>query len=291
MAVFGAYIIDSDLSIGTYNGILNLYHNGADNQSIESVYPLKEWEEHDAFDNELYVTACALGYWEIGLLNEQRLNFIRSIIDKGVSVKFWNEESEKSGARRKKELDWFWKKITKPKKTIVKRRCLRKIKYLLNHDDVIQITLPDNKYSVFICVDVDESGNRTHYELTPTNWLNKSAPFGGQLTALQVHVRAIATSATEVEIISTNPGIESVWKFSDKKSLYRLIGISVPPSLLRKVTFEKIGKLSVHPWIKKFASIAIPGPFRPLNNYLAGDHGVSGALIIPVRAVMDSATS
>jgi hypothetical protein len=66
MATDGAKIIDGYTAHDTYIGFMDLYDAQASIDVIEKEYPLIERDYFDDFDNEIYITVCAIAYWEIG---------------------------------------------------------------------------------------------------------------------------------------------------------------------------------------------------------------------------------
>src|SRR5690606_13306361 len=106
---------------------------------------------------EIYVTACALALWEIGYMTEEKLPYVKSIIDKGACVKEWTESSEKEGKARQKVLDKFWKKISNPNLKVRPRKKYRKITNLLfQPDDILTFKLKDGNYRVVICAYINQ---------------------------------------------------------------------------------------------------------------------------------------
>ncbi len=56
---------------------MDLYDSQAEFSTIEKEFPLIQRDYFDDFDNEIYVTSCALAFWEIGLMTMDRLAVIK----------------------------------------------------------------------------------------------------------------------------------------------------------------------------------------------------------------------
>lgn len=119
MATDGIKIIDGDRAHDTYWGIMDLYDSGVE-------FPLVQTDHLDDFDNEIYVTSCALAFWKMGQVTHEQLRYIKSIIEKGSCIKEWSKYDEKEGKARQKELDKFWNKINKSNEKVRKRKKYRK---------------------------------------------------------------------------------------------------------------------------------------------------------------------
>jgi len=100
MATDGVKIIDGDRAHDTYWGIMDLYDSGVDFETIETEFSLIQSDFIDDFDNEIYVTSCALALWEIGRMTDERLAYVKTIIDKGACVNEWSKERNAVTIRR-----------------------------------------------------------------------------------------------------------------------------------------------------------------------------------------------
>jgi hypothetical protein len=91
MATDGVKIIDGDTAHDTYWGIMDLYDSDAAFEKIEEEFPITQPDYFDDFDHEIYVTSCALAFWEIGRMTEEKLAIVKHVIEKGACVKEWAE--------------------------------------------------------------------------------------------------------------------------------------------------------------------------------------------------------
>ena len=169
MATDGVKIIDGDTAHDTYWGIMDLYDSGADFDTINKEFPLIQADYFDDFDNEIYVTSCALGHWEMGQMTDDKLAYVKSIIDKGACVKEWAENNEKDGKSRQKELDKFWKKISQTNTKVRARKKFRKItNFYFQPDELLTFQLKDGNYRAVICASIDQYRGQCNYILVPT---------------------------------------------------------------------------------------------------------------------------
>ena len=78
-------------------------------------------------------------------MTEDKLAYVKSIIDKGACVKEWTEEyGQKEGKARQKEIDKLWKKISQPNPQVRARKKYRKITNLyFQPDDLLTFQLKD----------------------------------------------------------------------------------------------------------------------------------------------------
>ena len=127
MSVDGTGILESDLAYGVYNKVLDLFDSGLDYSDIES--SLDEFEEwvDDEFDRDIYLTAKAQAYWEIGLLPNTLIKQIKSAIDDEKGMEEWKDCSEKDYQERKELLKAFFTQISSPNKTPRARKVYKKI--------------------------------------------------------------------------------------------------------------------------------------------------------------------
>src|SRR5688572_21717043 len=157
MATDGVKIIDGDRAHDTYWGIMDLYDSNVEFDVIENEFPLIPTDFIDDFDNEIYVTSCALAFWEMGRMTNERLQYVKSVIDKGACVTEWSKYSDKEGKARQKELNKLWAKISVPNTKLRQRKKYRKITNLyLNPDDLLTFQLKDGRYGVVICTSITQ---------------------------------------------------------------------------------------------------------------------------------------
>ena len=110
MATDGIKIIDGDLAHDTYEYIMELYDNGASAEIIKKEIPFikEDYGDETDFYHEIFVTAYALAFWEIGELTDEILNEVKRVIELKAGVNLWTKDvDEKEGKERQKVLDRF----------------------------------------------------------------------------------------------------------------------------------------------------------------------------------------
>jgi hypothetical protein len=82
MATDGVKIIDGDLARDTYDQIMELYDNDASIETIKKEIPFvkADYGLDTDFYYEIFVTAYALAFWEIGELTDSILNEVKKVI-------------------------------------------------------------------------------------------------------------------------------------------------------------------------------------------------------------------
>ena len=128
MATDGVKIIDGDLAHDTYEYIMELYDNGASAEIIKKEIPFikEDYGDETDFYHEIFVTAYALAFWEIGELTDEILNEVKRVIELKAGVNLWTKDvDEKEGKKRQKVLDRFLEKISAPNKKVRNRKKYR----------------------------------------------------------------------------------------------------------------------------------------------------------------------
>lgn len=251
MATDGVKIIDGDTAHDTYWGIMDLYDSGADFDSINKEFPLIQADYLDDFDNEIYVTSCALALWEIGQMTEDKLTFVKSVIDKGACVKVWTEEYDtKEGKARQKELEKFWKKISQTNTKVRARKKYRKItNFYFQADDLLTFQLKDGNYRAVICASIDQYRGQCNYILVPTTYNSNKKPTVDDLKDKEILGRQIGSGYDQKTTKEHQPGIERIWKFvgGNCNFFFGVVKLAVDHKdfINFKDKFEKVGSLQI----------------------------------------------
>jgi hypothetical protein len=266
MSTDGVKIIDGDTAHDTYWGIMDLYDSGADFNTINNEYPIIQTDYLDAFDNEIYVTACALALWEIGQMTHERLEYVKSVIDKGASIAEWSLENKKLGINRKKELDKFWRKINQVNNKIRPRKKYRKISNLyFNPDDVLIFMLNDGNYKAVICTSIDQYRGQCNYILVPTTYNSPIKPSISDLYDKDILGRQFGSGYDQNSTRQQQPGIERIWEISGGNCnfFFGVIKIAVDHKdfIQFKDRFEKVGTLSIIEGLKQTGSFSYAGDY------------------------------
>jgi hypothetical protein len=264
MATDGVKIIDGDRAHDTYWGIMDLYDSDVDFEVIENEYPLIQPDFIDEFDNEIYVTSCALAVWEIGRMTEERLQYVKSIIDKGACVLEWSKYNAKDGKARKKELDKFWTKISTPNAKIRKRKKYRKItKLYLNPDDLLTFQLKDGRYGAVICTSIDQHRGQCNYILVPTTYISQSKPTVSDLRDKEILGRQIGSGYDKQTTRELQPDIDKIWQLENGIYFFGIVQLAVDHKSFSamKDKFEKIGSLKIFDGLKRMGMFGYESTF------------------------------
>lgn len=267
MATDGVKIIDGDTAHDTYWGIMDLYDSGADFDTINKEFPLIQADYFDYFDNEIYVTSCALALWEMGQLTDDKLVYVKSIIDKGACVKEWTENNEKDGKARQKELDKFWKKISQTNSKVRARKKYRKItNFYFQPDDLLTFQLKDGNYRAVICATIDQYRGQCNYILVPTTYNSSNKPTVDDLKDKEVLGRRIGSGYDQQTTIEQQPGIERIWKLAGGNCnfFFGVVKLAVDHKdfINFKDKFERVGTLKIVEGLKQTGSFGYEENFE-----------------------------
>lgn len=269
MATDGVKIIDGDLAHDTYWGIMDLYDSNVDIATIKNEIPFvkSEYGMEEDFYHEIFVTAYALAFWEIGELTDDILQEVQRVINVGAGVKNWAQEDEKAGKARQKELDKFLKKISQPNAKIRTRKKYRKItNFHFQVDDLLTFKLKDNFYRAVICSSIDQYRGECSYMLTLTTYKSKSKPTVEELFNYDISGITIGAGYDRETIIQMQPGVEKLWSLYPNYGEF-FFGL-VQQAVLHewfvnfKNKFEKVGTLRIKDSFKKSGSHGAASSFE-----------------------------
>lgn len=257
MATDGVKIVNSDTAHDAYWGIMDLYDSGSDLLTIQEQFPIVQSDFADDFDNEIYVTSCALAFWEIGQMTEDKLAYVKSVIEKGAGIREWSNTSDKLAKERQKELDKFLSKISRTNDKIRPRKKYRKIsKPFFNSDDILAFQLKDDRYKSAICVEVNQYRGNCDYALVPTTYDSFDEPTIRELVNFDVLGRQISGSSFDpLDAIQEQPGIERIWKYLGSNGVFFFgidhILVSHTDMAEIKKNFKVVGKLRISDALKR----------------------------------------
>ncbi|MBL0745388.1 hypothetical protein [Chryseolinea lacunae] len=272
MATDGVKIIDGDTAHDTYWGIMDRYDGGADADTIAIEFPLDDTDTFDDFDHEIYVTSCALAYWELGLMTTARLQFVRQVIDKGAGVRDWESEDPSLGKARKRELERLWKKISQVNQKIRSRKKYRKVTNLcFADDDLLTFQHRDGSYRVVICSSVSNYRGVCSYTFAFTTYNAVRKPSINNVLTCDILGHQISSSIDPEQAKAAQPGIERIWKFVGTQHYvgFGLHLISIPHAdlLTFKDKFENIGTLRIVSGLKWMGSLGGENSFEGLERH------------------------
>lgn len=272
MATDGVKIIDGDIAHDTYWGIMDLYDSNVPIKKIHEEYPFTALNYFDDFENEIYITSCALALWEIGEMNTERLSIVQTTIEKGAGVEEWTECSIKDGKERQKVLEKFWKKINQINEKIRPRKKYRKISKLLFQEDDILICQFEEYYRAIICIEIDQYRGQCSYMMTPTTYKSREKPTVEDIRNSEILGREIITYLDRKIIREKQPEIDRLWNLRGNKRKFcfglKKVGIDHVDLIHFKDEFEKIGSLKILKGFKATGSYCCDTNFEEFTRVL-----------------------
>lgn len=274
MATDGVKIIDSDLASDTYNGIMDLYDSGASIETIRKEIPFGKTDlGSDAdFHHEIFVTAYALAFWEIGELTQDILDEVKRVIELKEGVKVWRREcDETEGKNRQKVLDKFWKKIIQSNLKIRKRKKYKLITNLyFQPDDLLTFKLTDDYYYAVVCAKVTQQRGQCTYDLVPTTYKGRNKPTEEDLTNCYLSCLRISSGFNKSATLAQQPGIDKIWRYY-KRSDNFFLGLNYcfvthRDMISLKGKFEKVGILRIKESFKRNGSYGYESSFDRFEN-------------------------
>lgn len=273
MATDGVKIIDGDAAHDTYWGIMDLYDSGVDLKTIRETIPFVQDNlgADTDFYHEIFVTAYALAFWEIGELADEIRDEVRRVIDLGEDARVWTRECDKKeGEKRQKELDKLWKKISQPNSKIRKRKIYREIKNLyFEPDDLLAFKLSDNKYRALICAKVTQHRGQCTYDFVPTTYIGAERPSVHALLNCFIPGLKCGSGYDKETTLSYQPGVDEIWAYHGNESNFFF---GVPYYLVAhkdivsfKNRFELVGKLRIKESLKRLGSYGYESSFEDFH--------------------------
>lgn len=249
MATDGVKIIDSDLAHDTYWGIMDLYDSGTDVEAIKMEYPL-ERSYYDEFNEEIYVTAYALAFWEIGALTDEIIEHVRLVIAKGAGVRGWSEEwGEEGGKARQTELNKLWRKISKPRNKVRKQKKYRTITRFHYHEgDVLTFKGGDGMYYCTYLLLISQHRGECVYHFVPFMYRALQQPQLANVLSSYLVGQRIASSRNAEGFIY---GLCATGVIHQEMHSYKL-------------HFQKIGRFDV---LSKYRGLGMEGGSRDWNDF------------------------
>lgn len=282
MATDGVKIIDGDLARDLYDQIMDLYDSDADIETIKTEVPFAkdDYGPDTDFYHEIFVTAYALAFWEIGALTDEMLKEVERIIALKAGVKVWTLECHESeGKKRQEELDKFLKKISEPNHKIRKRKKYKLIKnFYFQPDDILTFQLSDQNYYAVICAKVTQQRGQCTYDLVVTTYKGKTKPTINDMKNCFIAGRKIGSGYDAKTTLSYQPNVDEIWRYTKQDNFF----FGLPYHLVThkdiisfKNRFEVVGKLKIKEPFKKDGGYGYRSTFdrfesifSNLDNYL-----------------------
>ena len=295
MGTSGTKIIDSDTAHDTYWGVMDLYDSGAELELILDEYPLMHEEYFDDFENEIYVTSCGLAYWEIGLMTDERLHFIKKIVSKDACIKEWAEYSEKEGKSRKSVLKRYLAKIEKKNEKIRKRKKYRQISnFIFNENSILTFQLSTGEYAVTACVKIEQYRGSCKYWLVPITYKSSVKPTIEKIKNSEILGVTIGSGYSREQTMAVQPGIENIWDYvgGDPKFCFGFVIHCIEHRDLLKIKgqFNKVGELNIFDGLKEIGSVGGASSFERFDEIYSNldeEIGIFKYQKYPVRIVID----
>ena len=261
MATDGVKIIDGDLARDVYEQIMDLYDSEASVETIKNEIPFvkDDYGLDTDFYHEIFVTAYALAFWEIGELTEEILEEVKRVIDLKAGVKLWTEEyAESEGKKRQKELDKLLKKISQPNQKVRKRKKYRIIKNLyFQPDDVLTFQLSDKNYYAVVCAKVTQQRGQCTYDLVATTYKGLTKPTIEDLKNCYIAGRTIGSGYDKKTTLSLQPNVDEIWEYIKGTNFFFGVCyylVTHKDIISFKDKFEVVGKLRIKESFKKSGS-------------------------------------
>ncbi len=281
MATDGVKIIDGDTAHDTYWSIMNLYDNGATIETIKKKIPFPQPNYYDDFDYEIYTTAYALAFWEIGYLSDDIIEEVKKVIQKSACVKEWTENyGEKEGEARQKALDKLWKKINKPNSKVRRRKKYKKVEnFIFEINDLLTFQLSDNLFYATIVLDITQYRGECIYKFGKIIFKDTTKPTIKDIEKCKIIGRKIPSGlgidtkkifSLSFEEMQKQGGIDAILKNEAEKVGSYQIGMSATgiehKDLINLSTkFHKIGNLKLKEACKYVGSMSSAVNFEDLT--------------------------
>ncbi len=291
MATDGVKIIDGDTAHDTYWGIIDLYDNGATVETIRAQIPFPQPDFYDAFDYEIYATAYALAFWEIGFITGDIIAEVKRVIENAASVRVWTEEfNEKEGKARQRELDKLWSKINMPNKKIRKRKKYKKIEaFIFNVNDVLTFQLSDNNYYATVILGIIQHRGSCNYHFGKIMFRDPKQPTMEDIVKGKIIGHKIPSGlgmdivkmlSIGFEEIQKQGGLDAILKKEAERTGSYRIGLSMTAIEHKDLInisgkFKRIGSIHLKDVYKELGSLGgaanfedLTRNFDDLDNYL-----------------------
>ena len=270
MATDGIKIIDGDLARDTYDGIMDLYDSGASVEIIQAEFPFVKTNlgQETDFYHEIFVTAYALAFWEIGSLIPIMLAEVRRVIDLRAGATLWTREVDAAtGKKRQQLLERLYRKISLPNlKPRERKRYRRVTHFFFQAGDILAFQVQDATYRAVICVEVTQYRGQCTYDLVATTYQGVAPPTLHDLLPCGIVGRKIGSGYSPADTLLQQPGVDILWQYAQPETnfffglCYYLVTHS--DMLTFKSRFEKVGKLFIKEAFRRTGSYGYESSFN-----------------------------
>jgi hypothetical protein len=173
MAIDGLKILESDFGIDIQNEILDLYDTQKSEQEIK-LHLKSEWQKlTEPLDIEIFITSGCLTLWEIGMLDDDFLMQLKTLVEKGAD-KFWLVNFDSiTLENRNSVLRQLLIKVKEPNTKIRKRKAYKGLLNNLFTKGEVLVILIDSLYHCIIFEDFYQHKSEAYYSFVATTY-NKS---------------------------------------------------------------------------------------------------------------------
>lgn len=149
MSIDGAGILASDLAHDVYNEILDLYDAGVPLPELRARIAEYKHSLDGDLDREIYLAACAKGFWEIGHLQAKIKSDLSRLIERRTSLVLWEPTLAKA---RKTVLLKLIRQIAMPRANPRPRKKYAIIQAkLFSVGDCLEFTASDEVHHGVVC--------------------------------------------------------------------------------------------------------------------------------------------
>ena len=249
---------------------MDLYDSDASIEIIRKKIPFVKTDlgEDTNFYHEIFVTAYALAFWEIGEMTDDILNAVKETIELKAGVKVWSQEvSEAEGRKRQKELDRLWNKISRPNTKARKRKKYKPIsQFYFQVDDLIVFQTKDGNYHAVVCANITQYRGQCTYDLVATTYTDKKKPIRKDLLNCFIAGRRIGSGYSPEVTLAYQPNVNEIWEYNGKETNFffgvKYYLITHKDLIHFRERFEIVDKLEIKASFKKSGGYGYESSFE-----------------------------
>lgn len=158
MGAWSTSILGDDFASDVYAGFMDAYNDGADLKEIRaSVEHACLNEIADPDEGPVFWLALARAQWDCGALDADVLERVKQIVEQGLGLDRWKDESARDLMKRKKVVAEFYAKLQTPRPNPRKRRKPRLKPATFAPGDCLTLSLPSGAYGAAVVLVADNS--------------------------------------------------------------------------------------------------------------------------------------
>jgi len=159
MGTWGTGLSSNDTFEDIYSEFIELYNGGLEIEEITNKILSASIDlQNDYEDKHSFWFALAKAQWECGTLDQKIYEKVKTIIENGDDIKLWTELNGESNdvKKRKKILDDFLEKISKPTLKIKKRKKLIIRQPVFQKGDCLVFKLKNDNYGGALVLEAEK---------------------------------------------------------------------------------------------------------------------------------------